>query len=380
MGPKQSGQGHGIGGATASPIDGGAHKQGASALDSGDKDLSDKDSGGVGPGPLGLVADIGGTNCRLALARFGSSEIHAPVSYAVAEYADLRDAIRAYLARDPSRRGLTWAVIAVAGPIENDAVNLTNHSWRIAASEISAAFSIPHVRLVNDFGALARSTPMLDGDDLIVIGGGAPQDFGGVTTTAVVGAGTGLGVGGLIITADRALPLTTEGGHATFAPTDDLEREINRVLLKRFERVSAERLLCGEGLVNIRAALAEIEGVAAESLQPRDVTARAIAKSDPLSVRTMQVFSRAMGAFAGDVALIMGARGGVYVGGGLIPATLEVFDHSAFRERFEAKGRFQSYMEQTPTRIVAHPYAALIGAAALGDDLIAAAARAGSAG
>src|SRR5262249_13609537 len=154
MAPQQANQGRAVGGASARSA-GPAQVQGASGLDSGE----------VGLSPLGLVADIGGTNCRLALARFGSRDIHAPASYAVAEYPDLRDAIRAYLARDPSRPALTWAVIAVAGPIENDVVNLTNFSWRIAASDISAEFGIAHVRLVNDFGALARSTPMLAGDD-----------------------------------------------------------------------------------------------------------------------------------------------------------------------------------------------------------------------
>jgi glucokinase len=227
------------------------------------------------------------------------------------------------------------------------------------------------VRLVNDFAALARSMPLLESQHLIPVGGGAARDVGGVTTTAVVGAGTGLGVGGLVITANDVIPLTTEGGHSSFAPTDELEREINRVLLTRFERVSNERILCGEGLVNLHRALAEIEGKPAETLAPRDVTARAAAKSDPLSVLAMEVFSRVMGSFAGDVVLMFGARGGAFVAGGLAPATLDVFDRAAFRARFEAKGRFRRYMEETPAWIVVHPFAALYGAAAMANAMIA---------
>ncbi len=154
-----------------------------------------------------------------------------------------------------------------------------------------------------------------------------------------------------------------------------MEREINKALRTKFERVSNERILCGDGLVNLHWALAKVEGAQPEVLQPRDVTARAKDGSDKRSVLAVEVFSRVMGSFAGDVALMMGARGGVYVAGGLAGAMLGIFDNDAFRARFESKGRFRRYMEETPTWIVTHPYAALAGAAALAETSISSFAR-----
>jgi glucokinase len=305
------------------------------------------------------------------MVQLGTLAVSTPAIFRCADYPDLQSALRLYLERDAGRRRPNWAVIAVAGPVDRNTVTMTNHSWRIDGAEIAAEFALREARLVNDFAALASATPLLDAAHLIPIGAGEGRAVGSITTTAVVGAGTGLGVGGLVSGPNGITPLTTEGGHASFAPVDDLEREINKALLTRFERVSNERLLCGEGLVNIHWALSQIQGARAEKLAPREVTARAADKSDPLSVQTMQVFSRVMGAFAGDVVLMFGARGGAFVAGGLVPATLDVFDRAAFRARFEAKGRFRSYMEATPAWIVTHPFAALSGAAAMAQALIA---------
>jgi glucokinase len=316
-------------------------------------------------GEVGLVGDIGGTNCRFALAVRGSVAISLPASYPNAEFENVIGAIAAYLDREAGGRKIDWAVIAVAGPVDRDSVAMTNRAWRISGAEIGAAFGIGDVRLVNDFSALAASTPFLDEQHLIRLGGHAPRAVAGATTSAVIGPGTGLGVGGLISGPAGSMSLTSEGGHAAFAPGDDLEREIARLLLTRFERVSNERLLSGDGLRNIHWALSMIDGAPPEILQAQEVTGRAAEGSDPRSALAIQVFSRVLGGFGGDVVLTLGACGGLYVAGGMMPVILPMFDRTAFRERFEAKGRFREYMEEIPASVVLHPYPALVGAAAL---------------
>lgn len=316
---------------------------------------------------LGLVGDVGGTHCRFALATRGDTELSAPVKYPCADFPDIIQAINHYLAQEAPRRSVDWAVIAVAGPVDRDTVQLTNHPWIISASEIAAKLNMRDVRLVNDFTAFARATPLVEATDLIPLGG-KPAARSDSVTTAVVGAGTGLGVGGLLSNSKGVFPLTTEGGHASFAPTNDLEIKIARVLRTKFERLSAERLLSGEGLRNIYWALSKIDGVEPPQIAARDITRTASNQTDERAMRAIQVFCRVLGAFSGDVVLTLGARGGLYVSGGVIHAMLDVFDRPGFREAFEAKGRFRSYMEEIPAWIVVHPYAALVGGAALADD------------
>jgi glucokinase len=227
------------------------------------------------------------------------------------------------------------------------------------------------VRLVNDFSALAAATECMHGDNLLAIGGGSATSFHGVATTAIIGPGTGLGVGGLVRGPAGALMLTTEGGHSTFAPNDEIERKIVRVLGERFDHISNERLLSGDGLRNIHWALSRLAGGEPETLRASEISRRAKEKSDRLSSEAVGVFSRALGAFAGDVVLTLGARNGLYVAGGMIPAIIDSFDRAAFRDRFEAKGRFRAYMEQTPVWLMVHLFAALVGVAALAESAIA---------
>jgi len=318
----------------------------------------------AGDDDLGVVADIGGTNCRFAIASRRGTALIAPASTPRANHADFTAALGAYLQTRPERGRLRWAVIAVAGPVGADGVSLTNGDWRIAGGEIADAFALARVELVNDFTAMAASITRMDTQSLLAIGGGAPQAAAGAITMAVIGPGTGLGVGGLVRGPEATYPLSTEGGHVLFAPIGALEREINRVLEGWFERVSYERLLSGEGLENIYRALCEIEGAPAADYAARDIS-RLAAGGDAQCVRTLGVFTQVLGAFAGDVALVMGARGGVYIAGGMITKLLDQFDQAAFRARFEAKGRFRAYMEAIPARIIVHPYPGLLGAAAL---------------
>jgi len=318
---------------------------------------------------LGLIGDVGGTNCRFALVTLGETEMSTPVKYPCADYPDILAAISDYLSREAGRRKIEWAVIAVAGPVVHNVVMMTNLSWRIAGDEIAAQFGLREAHIVNDFTAFARATPMVEAQNLISLGG-APYTDPGVRTVAVVGAGTGLGVGGLV-SGDRGVyALTTEGGHSTYAPVTEFDFKVLAALRTKFDRVSNERLLSGEGLFNIYEALAKVDGAKAEDLAPKEITRRAIEKSDPRCVTAVQYFCRVLGAFSGDVVLTQGALAGLYVSGGVIQAMVDIFDRAAFREGFEDKGRFRGYMEKIPAWIVVHPFAGLLGSAALAGDMI----------
>lgn len=309
---------------------------------------------------LRLVGDVGGTNCRFALVDTGANRrvLIDPRSFVRADFDSLEDAIDHYLGAAPTRP--SDAVIAVAGPVSAGSVRLTNGRWTISESGV-ASRGFDQVRLINDFEALALSVNALCPDDLGDIGGPAEGQVRG--TVAVLGAGTGLGVGALVRDSQGEAVAVSEGGHIAFAPTDDLEIEFLRQLTGRFGRVSLERVLSGPGLVNLYEALAELKGVEPLPLQPEDVVERATAGRDPLCAEALERFCRIYGAAAGDFALAYGATGGVYLGGGIAPRIIDVLRSSSFRAAFEAKGRFTSYCAAIPTKVILHRHAALLGAA-----------------
>jgi len=180
----------------------------------------------------------------------------------------------------------------------------------------------------------------------------------------VVGPGTGLGVGGLLVRQGHCSVLQTEGGHAGFAAHSPEDIEILKYLNQKYGRVSNERLICGQGLVNLYDALCHITGATAEALQPEDITARA-KNDDPLCTRTVETFAGIFGSVAGDLVLTLGSWDGVYLTGGLIPILLPWLERGRFRERFEAKGRFRTNLEKVPTQAIMNPEPGLLGAAAL---------------
>lgn len=310
-----------------------------------------------------LVGDVGGTNCRLALAQPAAGRLclfHAR-GYKCAEVGDAEEAIAAYL------QAVTWdapihvVVLAIAGPIERGAVRSTNMHWRLSEAALVRATSA-RARLINDYSGLALSVAALRSADLWAIGPDLPGDA--VAPLAVLGAGTGFGAALLAHGAGGGTPIATEGGHAAFAPGDEIELEILRLLMRRFGQVSIERLLSGPGLVNLRRALAELAGIAAEDISPEEIVRQADA-GDFLCQQTLDRFCAIYGAAAGDFALAYGARGGVFLGGGIAPAILGRLSDSAFRARFEQKGRFSEYMAAIPTRVIVNTQAALLGAALL---------------
>ena len=314
-----------------------------------------------------LLADIGGTNARFALADPGAGMplLEESIrSYAVDEFPSLADAARHHLDETGARPGA--AVLAVAGRVEREQARMTNHPWVVSAERVRDALGLASVLLVNDFVAQSAAVRLLREDDLAPIGapsriateGDAPRTF------AVLGPGTGLGVGALVYRDGRHYPLATEGGHASFAPGTPEEIAILERLSAYYGRVSNERLVSGDGLVNIHRALSEIAGLDPGPLRPEDVTAGA-RDGDRRCLRTIDVFCAVFGAIAGDMVLTYGAWAGVYLSGGLVPVLLPALQHSGFRQRFEGKGRYAPVMARVPTLAVQHPQPGLLGAAAL---------------
>lgn len=316
-----------------------------------------------------LLADLGGTNVRFAIA---GPDVATPLvmdsirRYRVAEFPSLDAAAQQYFADTGCKA--TQAVIAAAGRIAGgETVKVTNNPWAIAAHVLRAKLGMTAVQLVNDFAAQSMSVPLLKPDALTPVGPvQAPQlCLPQPQTFVVMGPGTGLGVAGLLWRDQRWIVLESEGGHAGFAAHTAEDVEILHRLNARFGRVSNERMICGNGLVNLYLALADIAGQPAEEYTPPDITARAEAGSDPLCVRTVETLAGIFGSVAGDLVLSLGGWDGVYLTGGVLPFLLPWLHRGGFRERFEAKGRFRETMERVPTLAIVHPEPGLLGAAAI---------------
>lgn len=315
-----------------------------------------------------LLADIGGTHARFALADPAAAIplINDSVRpYRVADYASPVDAARHYLnALDvaPAR-----AVMAVAGPVIDGKVKFTNSPWRIDAAETTQALGLRKLDLVNDFNAMGMAPLLLTPADIATIGPIEAKrvDRAHDATFAISGPGTGLGVGALLIRDGRAFALQTEGGHAGFAPTTPDEIEILRHLARRFGRVSIERLISGQGLVNLYTSVCEIAGSGAEALTPEQISARAIAGIDSDCSAAVDHFCAIFGCFIGDLVLTFGAWDGVYLAGGLIAPLCASLQRGEFRRRFEEKGRYASVMARVPTLAILHENPGLLGAAAI---------------
>jgi glucokinase len=314
-----------------------------------------------------LLADVGGTNVRFALADTTSSKPLLADSirrYRVADFATFTDAALAYLAQSGARprRG----VFGFAGQVRDGEVQITNHVWSVSRERVRAELVLDQLHIVNDFAAMSLCVPLLDATDMRAIGPPSEPSLSAAKTArfAVIGPGTGLGVGALLLQEGRASALETEGGHTSFAPRTDEEIEILRRLSARFGRVSNERLICGSGLSNLHEALGEIHGTGVARLAPEEITRRAEAESEPACVRTIEVFCELLGAVAGDFVLAFGAWDGVYLAGGLTPLILPWLQRGGFRRRFEDKGRFVDTLGRVPTVAILHPDAGLLGAAA----------------
>ncbi|RME64430.1 MAG: glucokinase, partial [Alphaproteobacteria bacterium] len=300
----------------------------------------------------GLVADIGGTNARFAIVEdVAGAQLalsHAR-SLKVAEHATLAVAMERYL-EDVEGARPSHAALAVACPVVGDRVRLTNNAWQFSQAELADLMGFERLLVMNDFVAQARALPYLKDHQLAHIRQVPEPDLTS-DTLAVLGPGTGLGVAGLHLDGERHTVFTSEGGHMAFAALDDVEYEIVKALGKRYERVSYERLLSGQGLRNLYEALAQVMGVECEPYDPTDITSHALANDDSLSRSTLERFCAILGSFAGDVALMLRARH-VYLTGGILPRFIDFLKNSDFRARFEAKGRFADLMRRTPVSVI----------------------------
>jgi glucokinase len=324
-----------------------------------------------------LLADIGGTYARFTL-ETAPGRFTQMAQLRCADHADFHAAVSAYLGQlPPSQPAIEHAAIAIANPVEGDAVRMTNYHWRFSIEQMRQRLQLQTLVVVNDFTALAMALPRLTPAQQRQVGGGTARER---SVIGLLGAGTGLGVSGLIPAGDGWVALGTEGGHASFSPRDEREMTILRHAQRQFSHVSSERLLSGPGIELIHRALVERAGVAAEMLSAPAITRRGLDGSDPLCAETLDVFCGMLGTVASNLAVTLGAFGGIFIGGGIVPRLGEHFDRSSFRERFEDKGRFTSYVAAIPTFVVTAEHATFVGASAiLASQLNAAEANQGSA-
>jgi glucokinase len=318
---------------------------------------------------LKLLADVGGTNARFALqsgAGFDDIEV-----LACADYPTLGAAMQAYLGKAGARglavEGVRHAAIAIANPVEEDRVSMTNHHWSFSIEALRQEQGLETLLVVNDFAALAMSLPHLAADGRERIGGGLElQDGRTARPIGLIGPGTGLGVSGVIPAGNRWIALASEGGHVSFAPANREEVAILEALWGEYGHVSAERLLSGMGLELIHWALT------GQRLDAPGITGAAIDGSSADCIKTVETFCAVLGSVAGNVALTLGATGGMYIGGGIVPRLGKLFTESRFRARFEDKGRLSPYLARIPTYLITEQYPALRGVSAMLSDHIAA--------
>ncbi|MBY8603815.1 glucokinase [Burkholderia arboris] len=306
-----------------------------------------------------LLADIGGTHARFAL-ETARGEIDCVRVYRCGDHAGVADAVRSYL-RDTGAARVRHAAIAIANPVDGDRVRMTNLDWGFSIGATRRALGFDTLHVVNDFTALAMAVPYLPAGQRRQVGGGCAQAGGAI---GVLGAGTGLGVSALVRAGDAWVPLSGEGGHASFAPADEREDDVLAYARTRWPHVSFERLAAGPGIAVIHAALAARDGRPVVEADPAAIIERALA-GDADCGATVDCFCAMLGTFAGNLALTLGATGGIHIGGGVVPRLGARFDASPFRARFEAKGRFAGYLARIPTFVITAPYPAFAGVSRL---------------
>jgi glucokinase len=317
-----------------------------------------------------LTADIGGTNARYALVdrRPGESgyRVSQARTLASADYDSVEQSLEAYLSGIDGPRP-TRACLAVAGPVGEDRIKLTNLRWEFSVSELARAFGFEECRMVNDFSAFLAGVSELEPSQLHTIKPGRARPG---SIIAAVGPGTGLGIASMTPGRACLCPMESEGGHVTFAPGNEQELAIAQVLMSRFGRVSMEQVLSGPGLVNLYEAQCTVSGGKPAPRTPEQITAMGLSAEDPMCQETLRIFCGILGNFAGDVALMAGARGGVYIGGGMVRKFESVLMNGEFTKRFCDKGVMSDYVAEIPVYAVNSEITALLGAAVLIDSYV----------
>jgi glucokinase len=310
-----------------------------------------------------IVADIGGTNARFALVT-GKTKNHYQIEHIqvlqAAQYPTCADAVQHYLQQLGGVQPRS-ACLAVAGPVTGDRVRMTNLNWEFSCTEMASQFGFQHFLAMNDFAAVAAACSQVTQDHLVTIKPGTPQ-LG--ATKAVFGPGTGLGVAGLVNHNGVWLPVPCEGGHVNIAPATPFEAEIIKAAMATHGHVSAEVFISGPGLVNLYHAICSVRGVPPSEVEPATITHGAIEGENDLYLETLNTFCSFVGSFAGNLALTYGAKGGIYMAGGVLPRISDFLIRSPFVERFSSKGVMSHYVKDIPAQLMVHPETAFVGAAA----------------
>ncbi|MGV6800894.1 MAG: glucokinase [bacterium] len=306
-----------------------------------------------------LVADIGGTNARFAIAHYQGNTIQLEnvQSFRAEDYESPRDAAAAYL--EAVRVRPENACFAMAAPIDGEVIPFTNSHWLIDKAQIKSTFALKHFTVVNDFYALAMGVPFLTKDKIRSVKVGKKDKSAPIL---VIGPGTGLGQALIVPCKGGEQIVATQGGHVAFAPASELEIEVLRLVAKEHPRVTAERLLSGRGLINLHRALCQIHDVPRVSLQANEITEAAINGTLPVAKEAVTLFCAILGDVVGDAVLTTGAQGGAILGGGILPKMEEFFLHSPFLKRFQEKDPMTAYMTHIPIDMIITDETALYGA------------------
>lgn len=305
----------------------------------------------------GLIADIGGTNARFALV--DSKGYHNEKTLNCADFDGPAQAVRAYLDLVRPANAPRRAAFAIAGPVTGDHFEAINFPWKFSIRQTGAELGLERFDLLNDFKAIAMAIPYLRPENLHQIGSGTPVPHAPI---GIVGPGTGLGVASLIWDGQRYLPVPGEGGHVTMSAQTQREFDIFRTLHYKYRHVSAERVCSGKGLLNIYNAIRILDG--RDDLPdrtPEDISAQALSGACEVCTETLDLMMGFLGMMAGNLALTLGAHGGIYVGGGIVQKLGEAFFTSRFRKQFVSKGRLAAYLDPIPTYAILHPYPAFVG-------------------
>lgn len=307
-----------------------------------------------------LIGDVGGTNARFAIVESPDTEAGEPSIVRTADFKTIDDAIAGSILRDAAVRPNS-AVIAVAGPVDGDAIALTNCPWVVRPKGMFASLGLSDVVVLNDFEAQALAVIALGEEHMEKIGGGAPETD---AARVVLGPGTGLGVAGLIHSRGRWIPVPGEGGHMDIGPRTPRDFEIFPHLERLEGRISGEQILCGRGLVNSYRAVAAADGRSPRFTTPAEITAAALERTDAVAEEALAFFVTCLGRTAGDLALVFKSQGGVFLTGGIAQKIVPALREPRFRAAFEDKAPHSQMMAGMPVYVITHPLAALNGLAA----------------
>jgi len=309
---------------------------------------------------INLVADIGGTNLRIAITD-DSGKMSTLSVYQCDDYTSLADIVADYISVNSLSGLVINACFAIACPVEQDLIVMTNLPWQFSKRELQKTLKLNTLLFINDYTAIAHAVPYLTDQQKVKIGGGEVQLKKPIS---ICGPGTGLGVANIIPSDNGWISLGGEGGHVDFAPINNFETQILQFLLTRYEHVSYEQLLSGLGIEQIYQALMHFRGETAKPYSAKDISEKALSKDCDVCEQALAQFCSILGSFAGNLSLTMASFGGVYIAGGIVPRFIEYFKNSNFRSCFEAKGRFVAFNRTIPTFVITESQPGIIGASA----------------